>query len=339
MPDHRILVFEKIIEWIEAFARRNLQWFILENVKGIDKKFGGRPSFLQQIQARLDAIPNFQVRLWLLNSCDYFLPQQRARYYIVGVRSSVLGLAALEGIPVNPPPRLQRPPLHAFLTEGARNTLRRELTCKQRTNLQAYTKMCKRKRHSEDFKGQTMTCDLNRKPTAAFGPKMRTDDLIDTLKTTANPIWLTSLGEGKRPSINRLLTKEERARLQGFNPDLFSTCSETEAAKLIGNAFAVPVVGSVLCWLIQVSIRSLLPLADSDAESSDGESAPAPGNGHGHQPGPAPDDGAPAAAPDDGPAPDNDVATEPDDRDSDSTLVMQPIRTRPRWVRGVLRSR
>ena len=102
------------------------------------------------------------------------------------------------------------------------------------------------------MRGTFMCCDLSRDPDRAFGPKWRADDLVETLTTWNRQLFIMSLGEGGSPTVQRFLHSDERCRLQGFSPDHFGTSPAGDYAKLIGNAFAVPCIGVVLHYSLQV---------------------------------------------------------------------------------------
>jgi len=249
-----LLVFKQVLAWIENFATRQLKFFVLENVRGISRNYQSFQSILDMALERLRRkLPEFEIKVWNLNSKDYTLAQHRDRIYIFGVRQSVLHKVGHRDIPESPAPVMPRCRLSWFLTEGLPNTPLTSLTRKQRQNLKDYQKLSKRLISDRGMQGKFMTCDLSRRPTAAFGPKFRVDDLVDTLLTSNRQIFLMSLGEGLRsPTVHRWLKSEERCRLQGFRPEVFAECSETERNKLTGNAFSVPCIGVILHYITQL---------------------------------------------------------------------------------------
>ena len=124
-------------------------------------------------------------------------------------------------------------------------------------------------------KGVVACFEVDRNPDKSRG-NLRTDDLMMTLRASGNPIWLVSLGEGRRgPSISRLLAVEERCLLQGFD---MSTMPDSVSARRIrhamGNATSVPVVGSVLgATLLQLKEESKMGKGSQIAESGGQESS------------------------------------------------------------------
>jgi site-specific DNA-cytosine methylase len=252
-----MLVFVQVLVWIEDFASRGLKFFVLENVTGLAKDFKRSGSVLSAALSRLrGAAPDFEIKVWFLNAKDYTLAQHRERIYIVGVLKSVLQQAGHQAIPESPAPFQRAMPrcrLSWFLTEGLPNISVSSLAPGQRANLKVYKKLSELYIRSPGQAGRIMTCDLSRRPSASFGAKLRLDDLVQTLLCSNRQIFLVSLGEGlTSPTVHRWLTSEERCRLQGFRPELFAACSDTQRNRMSGNAFAVPVIGVVLDYIIML---------------------------------------------------------------------------------------
>jgi site-specific DNA-cytosine methylase len=101
----------------------------------------------------------------------------------------------------------------------------------------------------KQYLGKHAVLLVERDPASVFGTFYRCDDLVPCLTAGRKPIWLTSLGEGRRPQVHRLLRSAERWALQGFSPeDIPPGLSGCTAARASGNAMSVPVVG---CFLEQ----------------------------------------------------------------------------------------
>ena len=250
-----MLIFNQVLRWIEDFASRQLQFFVVENVKGLKVKYGGSSQSMLDIAVeRLEKMqPAFQIRVWNLNAKDYTLAQQRERIYIIGVRRSTLNRAGARDIPVDPPSAMPRCSLSWFLTACLPNTPLHTLAPGQRFNFGRYLRLARGAIRDPRMQGKVMCCDLSRNPALSWGPKFRVDDLVDTLTTANRQLFIISLGEGKKsPTIRRFLHPDERCRLQGFSPDHFGTSPAGDYAKLIGNAFAVPCIGVVLHYSLQV---------------------------------------------------------------------------------------
>ena len=102
-------------------------------------------------------------------------------------------------------------------------------------------------------RGKFACFDLSRKPNAAYGPKWRVDDVVETLTTNNGQLYIVALGEGmQKPTVHRWLDQAERARLQGLRPELFEACGIVEKKTMTGNAFSVPCIGVVLHFIMQV---------------------------------------------------------------------------------------
>ena len=254
--DERRKVFEQVLHMIEVFNRTgNLKFFVLENVAGLKCRYRGQPSMLSTVMERLRNMrPEFAVVSWDMNTKQYGLPHHRNRVYIVGIKCTVLRHQIL---PSAPPPAIPCVSLQSILTPGTPDTNLSCLTVRQRSNYKHYKAQVASMLTCPEHRGRTMCCDLNRKPTGSFGPKLRTDDCTETLRTPNNPLWIMSLGEGKRPRINRLLLIEERCRLQGFDSALFAHLRTGDVCRLMGNAFSVPVVGIVLRFCVQILITAM----------------------------------------------------------------------------------
>ncbi len=120
------------------------------------------------------------------------------------------------------------------------------LTAKQRCNLEAYMKLLGAVLVDKKYVGQHATIFVERQPSRVFGPLFRCDDLCGCLVTGRKPIWVTSLGEGRRPRVHRLLRPEELWALQGFDAQEMPQLAPHVVSRATGNAMSVPVVG--LFW-------------------------------------------------------------------------------------------
>jgi len=248
-----MLVFNQVLCWIENFAQRELKFFVLENVKGLATRYQGQASVLELALARLQrSVPFFEIRVWRLNSKDYTLAQHRERIYIIAMRRSVLARSGRQCIGLEPPV-MPRCPLAQFLTRDAPNVYHSELAPSQQENLVAYMKLIMDYIVDPDMQGKFACFDLSRKIDAAYGPKWRVDDVVETLTTNNTQLYIVSLGEGvQKPTVHRWLRLEERARLQGLGPELFAACNASQKKTLTGNAFAVPCIGVALQFIMQV---------------------------------------------------------------------------------------
>ncbi|MBI5306717.1 DNA (cytosine-5-)-methyltransferase [Candidatus Wolfebacteria bacterium] len=83
MDDHRGQIIYGLIKIMNA---KNLPYFILENVKGLENHEGGRT--LKIILKELDNA-GYEVYHQVLNSLNFGVPQMRERIYFVGVRKDL----------------------------------------------------------------------------------------------------------------------------------------------------------------------------------------------------------------------------------------------------------
>ena len=83
MSDHRGQVIFSLIKIMNA---KNLPYFILENVKGLENHERGKT--LEIILEELDKA-GYNVYPKVLNSLDYGVPQMRERIYFVGIRKDI----------------------------------------------------------------------------------------------------------------------------------------------------------------------------------------------------------------------------------------------------------
>ena len=70
---------------------------------------------------------------------------------------------------------------------------------------------------------------------------------VPCVTCTDNPMLVLLLGEGKQPMLHRYLTTKEKAALQGFQEHDIGDLSPCELLRGVGEAFAVPTAGRVLC--------------------------------------------------------------------------------------------
>jgi len=77
-------IFHGVVRHITTHEPRA---FILENVQGLAVGKHGCEAPIAKVMDILRAIPNYEVRGWKVNTEDFFLPQHRARIYIVGVHT------------------------------------------------------------------------------------------------------------------------------------------------------------------------------------------------------------------------------------------------------------
>ena len=121
-------MFKSVLKWLHHFIKNgNLLFTVLENVKGINQRIGGRESFMQTTVRKLrSTCPEFSWDAFTLNARDFGLAQERTRVFLVGVRAS----SKLTRVPTHAPP-FGGANLADFLDWGQPNTARATLqpTC------------------------------------------------------------------------------------------------------------------------------------------------------------------------------------------------------------------
>ena len=69
--------------------------------------------------------------------------------------------------------------------------------------------------------------------------------------TTSNQLLALGLGEGRQPKIQRYVTPQEKAHLQGFQRIDIEGLTGTELLRGVGESFTVPVAGRILCMALE----------------------------------------------------------------------------------------
>ncbi len=267
--DPRAAIFWKVINAVIDVARRGvLLFFVLENVAGILKRPSGasEPPLQAIVQELKNALPNFQVEVLSVNTCDFSLPQSRPRVYILGRRASVFGAG-------------QRPSLQPFIEKVALRDLldvhdkrkKMDYTSLQEANIADFKTACAAAMNNQDNKGQYAVVDVTRTPTdrTAWGRqnnKVRPDQ-VECLTASGPALHVFALGEGTGElSLDRPLRGTERGRLQGF-PEFVCQVSvsvkDSVAKRMFGNAMSLPVVGAILGRELQVMQRICRPMVSA----------------------------------------------------------------------------
>ena len=127
-------------------------------------------------------------------------------------------------------------------------------TAKQRANLYAYKQIIVRARDAPGSKVRSVLLaafEMDRAPAAIFGPVV-TYGAVPPLRTRGQAVFVISVAdaEAMMPVVSRLLTLEERMRLQGHRGELAAEFSRTTAARVTGNAYAVPMLARVVVPLM-----------------------------------------------------------------------------------------
>ncbi len=252
----RGVIFWNILQYIEV-RRPNI--FILENVKGLttldngkylkqilkalnnigvsDAKKRGRPGSAEQFAA-------YEIHHTIMNTKNNGVPQDRARWYCVGIRKGCLREPG--NIPFEWPETINCPGLDMFLDSDAESgSAIRKLSNTAQANI------CTARNAIEQAGGDPYTdhyiidCDAPK----SWVPYGRTLSPCITRSRHAGH-WITSK--------NRRFTKEEMFRLQGMDPTTFTVAvPERSLGQQIGNAMSVNVIERVLLRALKAA--NLIP--------------------------------------------------------------------------------
>jgi site-specific DNA-cytosine methylase len=119
LRDPRAKVFLKVVDRMAEQANHGDLWgCFLENVRGILNRDGTGHRMLDVVLQRIARkLPNYHCEVKELNSKDW-LPQHRARLYIVCVRKDLMERAGVTSLTLANPPADVRPPLADCLDLG-----------------------------------------------------------------------------------------------------------------------------------------------------------------------------------------------------------------------------
>eukprot|EP00931_Biecheleriopsis_adriatica_P097636 TRINITY_DN7144_c0_g1_i4.p1 TRINITY_DN7144_c0_g1~~TRINITY_DN7144_c0_g1_i4.p1 ORF type:complete len:587 (+),score=89.84 TRINITY_DN7144_c0_g1_i4:119-1879(+) len=77
-------IFHGVVNYIK---RHQPTTYVLENVQGLLMSKSGEQAPIKTVMKLLRSLPHYEVRGWRVNSKDYYIPQHRARVYIVGIHT------------------------------------------------------------------------------------------------------------------------------------------------------------------------------------------------------------------------------------------------------------
>jgi hypothetical protein len=270
-------VFEKVMDIVIYQAAHGLLGFLLENVGGILKRYDKKPAYIERVIQRLQAeAPWFVVRVFLSNSSQHMVPQDRKRVLIVGYHRALAPEIPQRALP---PPPLSSPSLFSFLEKDLPQTTEPEWTPKQwNVIMHKYvpalqeTDFFSNPRHV----GWCACFDAGRDPTKKFGSFLRTDDLMFTLTTGNRYLVVISGGEGfdlnaseMKPRVFRRLLRSERVRLQGLDAGVTGTMTDYQSLHASGNAYTASCVARHLLPIIAAMCRpAAVALYDKVAHQS-----------------------------------------------------------------------
>ena len=209
--------------------------FILENVKGLVNHDQQRT--FQTILRYLKSLKNYNIYYSILNTCDYGIPQNRERVYIIGIdKTHDKGFQFPQPIP---------------LEIGLVDILDKHIKHDQEYLYNSLTP------HKIDI---VKTLVNNGKIVDLRKPWVVNLNVSSAERTTPmlniSPTLLAGHGTGciyYLTSHNRLLTTNEYMKLQGFHPEFVSVVSRQQTYKQAGNAMSV----NVLCFIFMSIFKSV----------------------------------------------------------------------------------
>ena len=244
-------------EQTEGQLRRRC-FFMLENVMGITHRHqasqtSSLDTLMGNIQRQLGK--EWAIQPIVVNALDFGLPQSRKRVYLVGRNLRYY----CRGQPAPPPAFRSRVAAGQLLDRS--DTMRRFYTELQMWCLNAWKSKYKAYMEDRAMKGQFAFVEVNRDPTerTAWRGSSLNVDTCECLRAAGPMLHVFALGEGTgQLSLDRPLRMRERAALQGF-PDSVGhfPFNETAGKRILGNAMAVPVIGSLLAQELRFLLGTL----------------------------------------------------------------------------------
>ena len=238
-------VFHTLVDWIIELAHRGKLMFV-----AIENSINARKYVVEKLAVLEVAVPFFVFEI-LQDQSSAYLPHERKRCWLRGMR---LDLLVGDCIPA-PLSFDIRATLHDILdtADFAPNMTRDDLsTPRRQLNYDAYM----RKLDNEAVDAEFACFDVDRSICGKFSKDKLFYDNVPPLTTKGPEIFVVSLMDRDKPvqerRAHRLITNEERFRLQGF-PGLFATLFDSQrgARSATGNAFPVPMVAKMVLPLMR----------------------------------------------------------------------------------------
>ena len=218
-----------IYEIIRICQIKKPKYILLENVRGF---FSNR--FKPTREALQNGLKEYQIRMEILNTKDYGIPQNRERLWIFAYRGDLpLGFSMIP-----PRPEIERPRLKAFLDENPQADV--YLSDKQVEHLQEVHGKHGLKSFIVD---EPLCLDI-------YNHKIKTDGLCNTITEPSHNITriVEPLGEDGKLRV-RKLSISEQFRLMGFSDGEISFpegLSYRDISARAGNGWDVNLVGLLL---------------------------------------------------------------------------------------------
>ena len=253
-------IFFHVHEYIEI---KHPKVFVLENVKGIKSIQNGKyvKSIIRMLKSILDknGKPLYKIHHTILNTKDHGLPQNRPRWYCVGVRTDVSKETAGFEFPSSIPcPHIDEILDGVGQTRSSHPAQLSDLSETARQNVQrAYARINIGEKQSQASPGSRDTSTDQHQSTYIIdcdASKQRSSFMKGIspciTRSRGNGHWISSRG--------RRLNPKEMMRLQGIDPNTFKVpVSDSEVGKQLGNAMSVNVVERLLQQLLGAT--TLLP--------------------------------------------------------------------------------
>ena len=272
--DPRSQVFERVVEWIMHLALTGGLWFfLLENSTNIAAKVHDEKiPYIEEVKARLEArMPDWVIDL-SFSSLESFIPHKRSRCWLRGLRRDMLP-GSVQSIPaplacigVGPVPleHLLEAGLEVFPPEAMTTTKKMENTTLYLSEIEAMV------RANPNHQHRIAVFD----PCRAQGKKWKVRvhyDVVPALRTSGPWYFVVSLWDWdsavQDKAIFRFLTLGERFLLSGHRSEYSKFSSKRLAARMTGNAYAVPMLTAAMAPVLTTAGQSLHQGSDAEGHS------------------------------------------------------------------------
>lgn len=246
----------------------SLLLFVIENVAAIAHKTAqASDTAANVIMDELNrSLSGWTVDLQFHNALDFGLPHRRKRAFIVG------RLSSLNHSCRRPLHFIERVPL-GMLVDTSDTDERTPYSDRQRQNIDEYRTLYRPSMLDTRRAGEWAVVEPERSAEGRTKGITATPqvDIVQCMNASGPALHIFALGCGLENSrIDRPLRVAERARLQGFPPrPVFASLTEAVARRILGNAMAVPVIGSVIGANLESMLDESGELAVGDHLSRD----------------------------------------------------------------------
>ena len=246
-------IFYDILDYITT---RRPKVFILENVKGLTTLQGGKClrtilKALHNVKQRFNETSEaYEIHHQVLNTKDHGVPQNRPRWYCVGIRKDTFGSdkSSFEF----PRADIECPKIDLFLDaepgatqRSAKERLPTDLSNTARTSIEKASRTILEGNGDPINETYVVDCD------ASTAKSRHVKDYSPCITRSRNRgHWITSR--------NRRMTISEMFRLQGMDPSKFTaSIPESTLGQQIGNAMSVNVVERIIVQVLKAT--NLMP--------------------------------------------------------------------------------